>query len=205
MHADMLRDLEGRILEIVGGLHAEFPLLTTHDRKMVQARLDYAGEESLLHAVVERQLERGALTGDSRRIARADFKPKLSANQRKLMDRIVEAHRDAGFQPPEPESFANHAGGHAGSLRDIFEVAVAEGRLVRIADGLYLHADWASELYRRVRAKLNEGGPGMTVAEIRDLLGTTRKYAVPLCEHLDQSGVTRRQGDLRVLAEPAVK
>jgi selenocysteine-specific elongation factor len=39
------------------------------------------------------------------------------------------------------------------------------------------------------------------VAEIRDLLGTTRKYAVPLCEYLDRSGLTRREGDLRVLAQ----
>jgi selenocysteine-specific elongation factor len=40
----------------------------------------------------------------------------------------------------------------------------------------------------------------VTVAEIRDLLGTTRKYAVPFCEYLDRVGVTRREGDLRVLA-----
>ena len=41
---------------------------------------------------------------------------------------------------------------------------------------------------------------GLTVAEIRDLLGTTRKYAVPLCEYLDRTGVTRREGDLRFLS-----
>ena len=49
-----------------------------------------------------------------------------------------------------------------------------------------------------VRDRLAEG-KGLTVAEIRDLLGTTRKYAVPLCEYLDRVGVTRRDGDLRVL------
>jgi selenocysteine-specific elongation factor len=40
----------------------------------------------------------------------------------------------------------------------------------------------------------------MTVAEIRDLLGTSRKFAVPICEHLDAIGLTRRDGDTRVLA-----
>ena len=40
-------------------------------------------------------------------------------------------------------------------------------------------------------------------SEIRDLLGTTRKYAVPLCEYLDRVGVTRREGDLRFLAAGA--
>ena len=72
--------------------------------------------------------------------------------------------------------------------------------LVRITDEIYLHADAEAEMRRRVAEKLAAGGPGLTVAEIRDLLGTTRKYAVPLCEYLDRAGVTRRAGDLRVLA-----
>ena len=61
---------------------------------------------------------------------------------------------------------------------------------------IYLHADMDLEMRRRVKARLT-GGAGATVAEIRDLLGTTRKYAVPLCEYLDRIGVTRREGDLR--------
>jgi selenocysteine-specific elongation factor len=40
----------------------------------------------------------------------------------------------------------------------------------------------------------------LTVSQIREILGTTRKYAMPFCEHLDRIGFTRRQGDLRVLA-----
>ena len=42
----------------------------------------------------------------------------------------------------------------------------------------------------------------MSMAELRDLLATTRKYAVPIGEYLDRIGLTRREGDLRVLAEP---
>ena len=61
---------------------------------------------------------------------------------------------------------------------------------MRITDDLYLHADAEAEMRRRVTASLAAGGPGLTVAEIRDLLGTTRKYAVPLCEYLDRVGVT---------------
>ena len=40
--------------------------------------------------------------------------------------------------------------------------------------------------------------PGLSVSQIRDLLGTTRKFAVPICEHLDRVGFTRREGDLRI-------
>src|SRR5207244_11571634 len=75
------------------------------------------------------------------------------------------------------------------SLHDALpSLAVGEGHLVRVTDELFLHADHAAEMRRRVTEKLTAGGPGLTVAEIRDLLGTTRKYAVPLCEYLDRTG-----------------
>jgi selenocysteine-specific elongation factor len=149
--------------------------------------------------VADRLLKSRKLVGDARRIARADFKPRLSANQRKLKDRIVEAHAAAVLQPPEPMSFANQAGGNAAAIRDILEVAVAEGFLVRVTDDLYLHTDAEAAMRTKVAARLRNGS-GATVAEIRDLLGTTRKYAVPICEYLDRVGLTRREGDLRVLA-----
>ncbi len=203
LHAGRISELESRILEVVRLLHEQNPLLTNHDRGKVVARLDYVGDDALLQIVVDRLLRARKLVGDARRIASADFKPKLSVNQRKLKDRIVEAHAQAGFAPPEPKDFANLAGGNAASLRDIFEVAVAEGFLARVAPEIYLHADVHEEMVRRLRERLS-GGPGATVAEIRDLLGTTRKYAVPICEYLDRIGLTKRDGDLRVLRELGV-
>jgi selenocysteine-specific elongation factor len=111
----------------------------------------------------------------------------------------VAAYQAAGFQPPEPASFAGQAGGNAANLKDLFDVCVAEGHLVHIAEDIYLHSDTEADMRRRIREKLAPG-TGVTVAEIRDLLGTTRKYAVPFCEYLDRAGVTRREGDLRLLA-----
>jgi selenocysteine-specific elongation factor len=198
LHADMLRELDERILAVLARLHAESPLMSSHDRQRVQSQLDYVGDDGLVHAAVDRLLQQKKLTGDLRRIARADFKPKLSGNQRKLKDKIVAAYQAAPFQPPEPADFVNQAGGNAASLKDLFEVCVAEGELVHVVDDLYLHSAAEAEMRRRVTERLAEGA-GLTVAEIRDLLGTTRKYAVPLCEYLDRVGVTRREGDLRVL------
>lgn len=200
LHADRVAELDDRVLQTLGTLHEQNPLVTAHDRQKALARLNYVGDEVLLQAVTDRLIKAKRVVGDARRIARADFKPKLSANQRKLKDKIVDAHAAARFQPPEPKDFANQAAGNAGSLKDIFEVAVAEGLLMKVADDLYLHADVEAEMRRRVAERLR-AGPGATVAEIRDLLGTTRKYAVPICEHLDRVGLTRRDGDLRVLAE----
>jgi selenocysteine-specific elongation factor len=203
LHRDMVNELEQRILHALDRLHEQFPLMSTHDRQKVQSQLDYVGDETLVHATVERLIAGKRLVGDLRRIGRADFKPKLSTNLRKLKDKLVAAFQTAGFQPPEPASFANQAGGNAANLRDLFDVCVAEGHLARITDDVYLHADAEAEMRRRVTERLQKGG-GLTVAEIRDLLGTTRKYAVPLCEYLDRISLTRREGDLRFLAEQQV-
>jgi selenocysteine-specific elongation factor len=199
LHGDMIKELEDRVLQVLARLHEQFPLVSAHDRQKVQSQLDYIGDDALVHAAVERLIQHRRVVGDLRRIARADFKPKLSGNQRKLKDRIVAAYQEARFQPPEPSSFANQAGGNAAALKDLFELCVLEGYLVPIADDIYLHSDAEAEMRRRITEKLSDGGPGLTVAEIRDLLGTTRKYAVPLCEYLDRVGVTKREGDLRVL------
>ncbi len=200
LHADVIKELDERILAELGKLHAEFPLMTSHDRQKVQSMLTYVGDDALVHAAVDRLVKSKRLVGDLRRVARADFKPKLSANLRKLKDKVVAAYQEAAFQPPEPASFSNQAGGNAASLKDLFDVCVAEGFLVPLGSDIYLHADADAEMRRRVRERL-ASGTGATVAEIRDLLGTTRKYAVPFCEYLDRTGLTRREGDLRYLGE----
>jgi selenocysteine-specific elongation factor len=198
LHKDMVHELEERTLTALNRLHEQSPLMSTHDRQKVQSQLDYVGDGALVHAAVDRLLARKQLVGDLRRIGRADFKPKLSANLRKLKDKLVAAYQEARFQPPEPSSFAGQAGGNAANLNDLFGVCAAEGYLIHIAEDIYLHADVETQMRRLVTAKLAEG-KGLTVADIRDILGTTRKYAVPLCEYLDRVGVTRREGDLRVL------
>jgi selenocysteine-specific elongation factor len=197
LHADILKDLDERILLILSRLHEQFPLMSTHDRQKVQSELDYVGDDALVHAVVERLIQRRQIIGDLRRIARADHKPKLSGSLRKLKDKMVAAYQEGRFQPPDPSSFSGLAGGNAASLADLFELCVAEGYLVKINEDIYLHNDSEADMRRLIAGKL-VAGPGMTVAEIRDLLGTTRKFAVPLCEYLDRIGVTQREEDLRV-------
>jgi selenocysteine-specific elongation factor len=198
LHRDMIDELEGKVLQVLDRLHEQFPLMSTHDRQKVQSQLDYVSDEALVQAIVEGLLATKKLVGDLRRIGRADFKPRLSANLRKLKDKLVAAYQSAGFQPPEPMGFAPQAGGNAANLKDLFDVCVAEGYLTKVTEDIYLHANTEAEMRRRLIEKSREGN-GLTVAEIRDMLGTTRKYAVPLCEYLDRIGVTRREGDLRFL------
>jgi selenocysteine-specific elongation factor len=199
LHREQVVALEERLVATLARMHDQFPLMATHDRQKVQAQLDYIGSDPIVHATVERLLAKRRLVGDHRRIGLADFRPKLSANLRKLKDRLIATYRESRFQPPEPASFASQAGGNASNLSDLLDVCVAEGHLAKVSNDLFLHSEVEAEMRRLIGERL-AAGHGLTVAEIRDLLGTTRKYAIPLCEYLDRIGLTRREGDLRLSA-----
>src|SRR5207245_1371085 len=53
MHADMIRELDERILHALARLHDQLPLMTSHDRQKVQSQLDYVGDDALVHAAVD--------------------------------------------------------------------------------------------------------------------------------------------------------
>jgi selenocysteine-specific elongation factor len=113
----------------------------------------------------------------------------LSPEQEEARSRLMQALDAASFTPPPAKEL--------GADPALISSLVQTGELVRVGD-FYLSAAKAREARSKVRSGIEKSGP-LTVADIRDLLGTSRKYAVPLCEWLDQTGATLRRGDTRIL------
>ena len=100
---------------------------------------------------------------------------------------FVKAAEAAPFAPPAPDG----VGG------DELRLLVRQGRLVE-SGGIHFGADAVAEAARVVARLLADKPEGVTVAEVRDAWGTTRKFALALLARLDGTGVTRRRGDLRI-------
>jgi selenocysteine-specific elongation factor len=164
--------------------HAQSALEKGMARETLRAALKL--ESDTFDALVER-LEDVVSEGPIVRLS--NFFVQLSSDQERMRDETVATIEATGFSPP----MTNDLPADAGLLRALS----AAGELVKI-DDFYLTRALATEARARVRARIEESGP-LTVAEIRDLLGTSRRYAVPLCEWLDDSGATRRRGDVRAL------
>ncbi len=91
------------------------------------------------------------------------------------------------------------AGARGEVVPELLDLLAEEGHLAAIEPKvLYLEAEADLELRRRVADRLGDGST-MSMANLRDLLGTSRKYAVPIGEYLDRIGLTIRDGDLRRL------
>ncbi len=120
----------------------------------------------------------------------------LPADDQALLDQILAEMHAGGMQPPTVDALACRTPRNARRVAALVDLATARGELVRIAPGYWLHAAIYRDVIARVRAALHERET-LTVADLRDLLSSTRKYVVPFAEHLDATGVTRRDGDLR--------
>jgi selenocysteine-specific elongation factor len=140
------------------------------------------------------------LAGD--RVVPPGHRDALAPADQTLYDQML-AEFDAGaFQPPDVATLRCRTPRNDKRLRELIDLAVAHGHLVRIADGLWLHTRRWDELVVRVSAALRSGAR-LTVADIRTLLNSSRKFVVPIAERLDATGVTRRAGDYRELGAKA--
>ena len=198
VHASHLTELGADLNRRLGEFLAANPRLAGVPRSEWPGWMPRACPERFRAALAEWCITAGvvALAGD--RVVPQGHRDALSPADQTLLDEILREFEAGAFQPPERAALRCRTPRNEKRLHELIELAVARGQLVRIADGLWLHARRWEELVERVRVAL-QGGDKVTVSDIRTLLNSTRKYVVPIVERLDAAGVTRRQGDFRVL------
>ena len=179
-----LLELEQSLRDLLNDWHTSHPLELGMPRESARAglRVEPASFGDLLQFAA-------GIEAIGSRVRLSGFRVKLDPEQETARKATLEAIESAGFTPP----LRNELPAAPDLLRSLAEA----GDLVPVGD-FFLTADQAERARAKVRYHIQTEGPA-TVAQIRDLLETTRKYAVPLCEWLDQTGATRRQEDVRVL------
>lgn len=177
--------------------HSRHPLLPGISRAELKAALPGAlnlREYDILLARLQEQRQI-ALRGEL--ISREGFSPQPSDREQAQLQQLSEIYAAASFQPPAAREAPARAGIESRRQDDYYSYLVNSGRLVKINDELYFHReayDAALELLRRHFAAAET----LTLAQFRDLTGSSRKVMQPLLEHFDQLKLTRRTGDYRV-------
>ena len=177
--------LLGRASRALEAYHTEHPLRFAMPREELRGRLELGSREfqAVLPALVPPLAERpGGL-------ARAEWAPRPTAAQRRRLDGARAALEEGGLGAPRVDL-------------DAEEVAHLEGAgsAVDCGGGVLLARSAFEEARSAVVALISERG-GITLAEARDRLGTSRRVAQALLETLDRHRVTRREGEGRVLLD----
>jgi selenocysteine-specific elongation factor len=168
-------------------------------KEELRTRLGGVEERVFLH-LLDRVAAAGLLAVEKDKVRLASHEVRLDARQRGVLERLEAEFREAGVAPPSLEEAFAKLGLTRVDDQALAQVLVDERRLVRIREGLYLHAEPLRQAESRVLAFLRERKE-ITPQDVKDLLGITRKYAIPLMEYFDTQRLTVRVGDKRVLRE----
>jgi selenocysteine-specific elongation factor len=167
-----------------------------HRAHPADAGADLAAVAQLLH--VERAQLRAALATTDALVAEHDIVRRADHRSGAEQDdgrRLREALEAAPFAPPTPAEL--------GIDGAVVRALVREGVAVDL-DGVLFATSAVDAARVAVSAALHERGE-LTIADIRDVLGSTRKFVMPLVNRLDAEGVTRRRGDVRIAGPRAVR
>ncbi|MCL6581532.1 MAG: selenocysteine-specific translation elongation factor [Firmicutes bacterium] len=182
-------------------LHRRQPHLPSVGREGVWSALAARGEPP--GSWLETLAADGVLRLEGGRVRLAAWRPRLDPELARVMRQVEELLRRRPFCPPSPEEMAAELGVARGVVARALEVLVLDGAAVAAAGlasvasgGPVFHREAVAEARRLLEDYLRRHG-SVTVAAFRDLLGATRKYALPLLDHFDRQRVTQRRGDLR--------
>ncbi|MGH7728915.1 MAG: selenocysteine-specific translation elongation factor [Vulcanimicrobiaceae bacterium] len=158
-------------------------------------RLEIAGPA--LGRLLAPAVEDGRLNARGGYLATAGFVPAPNAAQRALFDVMLAGDPAPGTPIAAAQVLAALHVSKVEGIADAFETLLASGAVVRVGDSFYRGSQIA-RIRAVFEAELRRAGR-ISPAAFRDLIGTSRKYAVPLLEWFDAAGVTLRSGDDRIL------
>ena len=195
---ECVRDIGERMETELRAFHTANPLREGMPRGELREKTTGAAPVEVFEWVLARLHQVGKARTSREWVASADHRIELSSEEQETRDFLTETYRRAGFQPA---SLADVAARHRKDpklLARIERLLINEGTLIRVAEGMVFHAEVLEELKSAVRREKQKDDL-VDVAFFKQLVGVTRKYAIPLLEWLDRERVTRRVGKERVV------
>jgi len=177
--------LAGKAVAIVQDYHRRFPTRPGIPKVELESKLKLA-----THApgALQRLFEEGALVGEGTAVRLPSYRVQLTENQQARVDAFLHSLVQSPYAPPSdliPEP-------------DLLNLLIEQGKVVKASDSVVFAASAYNEMVEKITEHVKKRGK-ITLAEVRDLFGTSRKYAQAILEYLDEKKITRRVGDERVL------
>jgi selenocysteine-specific elongation factor len=196
--AQAVTDCAAAIRKAVEAFHRANPLLAGIPKQELRARAGRARVEIFDAALGDLMTARALVTaGDL--VSQAGREITLSSEETRAKELIEREFERAGLTVPGFASVLAKLPVDAARAQKILQILLREKVLVKISSDLVFHRNTLLRLRETVAKYRKERGSRLPITVFKELTGITRKYAIPLLEHLDREQVTRRAGDERVI------
>ena len=191
LHRDGISSFSDALKAILEKFHRENPLKAGMPKEELRAkiRIDQRVFNSLASMTTDVAMEKDMLRLKA-------FKVSLSHADEGTKDKIIAALTKGGFLPPVKTELAQQLSVTEKELNDHLMLLTKEGSIIKINASIYLTREQYDKMIVLLKDSFSKKSE-ITVADFRDVLGTSRKYALPFLEFLDSSKITIRVGDIR--------
>ncbi|HXK60746.1 MAG TPA: SelB C-terminal domain-containing protein, partial [Acidobacteriota bacterium] len=190
--------LKSEILDFVRAARIANPLSPGVLREELRTRFLPNSPPAYLQFLLDRLQDDKQVTVSGGHVLEYGVQVGLSDEQEKVRQAILAEVGKAGFQPPAFEDLAARLPYPRADIRAIYHYLLQNRELIRISSDIVVLSEQVQLLKDQIRQAFQPGHP-FTVADFKDLLNISRKYAIPYLEYLDRERITRRAGDKRIL------
>lgn len=199
--ASKFQMMTDRLIQLLQEYHESNPLAEGMPKQELQSRLRdtwHVQEDKIILGAVHRLMNLGTLMDCGKTVSMQGFEAVLTPEQEKLKERIAGIYKDAGIEiPKNDEIYALDSDKRV--INAIFERLYKEGVLVKVDPSYNISQDGWNRVVTAARTAGAEGS--FVLADFRDTLNTSRKYASVYLAALDRAGITVFDGERRRLPE----
>ncbi|MQF87804.1 MAG: selenocysteine-specific translation elongation factor [SAR202 cluster bacterium] len=178
--------LKSKVASALQLYHTQYPLRQGVPAQEVRSRLNLS--QPVYQRALVRLVEEQIVVDERQSLRLPDHEISLTPKMEEEASAYLNSLQQDPYSPPSDQKIS----------RELLSVLIDQGKVVRVTDGVVFDARTYREMTDRIVQHLKDQG-NITVAEARTMFDTSRKYILPLLEHMDQQQITRRTGDERVL------
>lgn len=182
--------LADQVLQLVSGYHANLPLRAGMPREELKSRLRL--QTRGFNALIRKLAADGLLVEKGPGVALPAHAIRFNDAQQARVDELMRRFAAGPYSPPSVRESQAEVGA------DVLEALIEIGELKTVSEDVIFRTADYQVMVERIRTFIEQHGQ-ITLAEVRDLLSTSRKYSQALLEYLDSAGITVREGDYRKL------
>jgi len=179
-----------RLSGVLKDYHQRYPFRRGMSREELKSHSRL--ESRLFNEVVSMAAREGKLVEEETVVRLPQHEVKFGPAEQHKIDTLLAGFRRNPYMTPSVAECEARLGA------ELLNALIAQGKLVKVSEDVIFLAETYQEMVNRIVAYIKKEG-SITVAQVRDMFGASRKYALALMEHLDEQKVTRRVGDERVL------
>jgi selenocysteine-specific elongation factor len=198
LHKDYLEDLEAKSKAIVQAYLDNNPHRLTMPYQELRSKILELTDSLTLKAVMDRMAAKNILRRKGSDVMLVGYESKLDPRNQRLLQTIEQEIKRKGFAVPIEEELRQKVGLHPKEFKNLLHSLFERGILVRLSDKVVYHKE-TEEKARRIVLQYLEKYPSIAVAELRDILKLSRKYATAILEYYDRIGLTKRDKDVHIL------